>query len=58
MLTQQRFITVAFVASIVLLILVGLWVAYDIGWHVGWSQRHQIEVEIMDAKSVQDQIAH
>lgn len=47
---QQRLITIAFVASIMLLILVGLWVAYDIGWHVGWSQRHQIEVEIMDSR--------
>lgn len=51
MLAKQRLITIAFVASIVLLILVGLWVAYDIGWHIGWSQRHQIEVEIMDAQN-------
>jgi len=22
-----------------------LWLAYDIGWHQGWSERHMIEVE-------------
>ena len=32
---------------LLLLVLAALWTAYDIGWHVGWTQRHQIEVLAM-----------
>jgi len=42
-------ITILFIIAVILGL---MWISFDVGWHSGWSQRHQIEVEIIESRSV------